>query len=81
MKRMTGFITALILILAIAGATASFAQDTLMKRNVNMMKQNYNMMSKKPVMKKRRMMKKRRVMRKYNRRYRKGNMMKKSRMK
>ncbi len=54
MKRITGFMTALFLVLGIA-ATNGFAQDGTMKQNDTMTKQNDTMMSsKKPVMKKHR---------------------------
>ena len=72
MKRITGLLAALFLVLGIAAA--SFAQDT--------MKQDDQMMSKKPMMKKHRMMKKHhRMMKKHHRHHRKGKMMKKSMMK
>lgn len=53
MKRITGFMVALFLVLGIA-ATNSFAQDDTMKQNNTMTRQNGTMMSKKPMVKKHR---------------------------
>lgn len=76
MKRITGLLAALFLVLGIAAT--SFAQDTM--KQDTMTKQDDQMMSKKPMKKHHRMTKKK-MMKKHHRHHRKAKMMKKSTMK